>query len=399
MQNLKIERMDHQGRGIAFLDGKITFIPNTLVGEEVEAEIIENHKNYNVAKLNEIKLKSSKRVESDCKYFKSCGGCALRNLKYEDTLLYKKDKVINILNLNKINYPDIKIIENECKNNYRNKVTFKIVNKEIGLFREDSHDLVEINECLLANNVINKVLKVLPELNIINGEVVVRVNYNDEVLIIINTLDKIDFKIDIFKDIKLVGIVVNNKTIYGDNFFYERINNSLFKVSYDAFFQVNPFITKKLFEIINNCVKEDFKVLDLYSGVGTLSIIASKKARLVYSVEVVKNAVLDAIFNCKLNKVNNIKSFLGKTKDVVNKITEDFDLVIVDPPRSGIEKETLDVIMNNNIENMVYVSCDPLTLARDLKTLQDKYEIEEFSILDMFSYTYHIECICVLKLK
>lgn len=399
MTEVKIEKMDNFGRGIAYINNKITFIPNALVGDILDCQIVREHKKYNIGQINEIIVKSDKRIKSDCIYAPNCGGCALRFLNYENTLLYKKEKVENLFKLNKINLPKINIIKNEQSNNYRNKVTFKVNDGKIGFYEENSHKLIPINNCLLANEIINEVLILLPRLKIINGEVIVRVNYNKEVLLIIESSNSINFNLEDFKHIKLVGVVLNKKTIYGNNFFYERINNSLFKVSYDAFFQVNPFITQKLFEIIGDNIKTSEKVLDLYSGVGTLSVTSGKKASLVYSVEVVKNAVLDAVKNFKLNKLENAKAFLGKTKDVVNKIDMNFDTIIIDPPRSGVDKDTMAVILNSSANKIIYVSCDLITLIRDLKILEKKYDIVNYYMLDMFSYTYHIESFVVLKLR
>ncbi len=397
--NFKIERLDHQGRGISTLDGKITFIPYTLPEEVVDAELIAIHPKYNIAKLNKVLVHSPKRVNEDCPFFKSCGGCQLRHLNYEDTLTFKKEKLSNILTLNKIVYPPIEVIPNEKPNNYRNKITLKIVAGKIGFYEEKSHELSEIDTCLLAKPVLNVALKKLSSLSITNGEVILRANYNDEILMIIKTKDKINWDIKNFANLKLIGVILNNKVIYGTSFFYERTLNTLFKVSYDAFFQVNYDVAKKLMAIIKDNVKENEKVLDLYSGVGTLSLMASKNAHAVYSIEYVKNAVLDAIKNAKLNNQDNIKCFLGKTKDVIKKINENFDRIIIDPPRKGIDSATLEVILKSNCPNLLYVSCEPLTLARDLKLLSTKYEITKLYLLDMFSYTANVECVCVLKAR
>lgn len=211
--------------------------------------------------------------------------------------------------------------------------------------------------------------------------------------------DKINFNESLFTNLKVVGVILNDQTIYGENFFYERIKNCLFKVSYDAFFQVNPFITKKLFELIENNVKKATNVLDLYAGVGTLGIVASKNAEHVYSIEIVKNAVLDNMLNRKLNKRANIEVFLGDAGKVLEKIKVNFDTIIIDPPRSGLSASALKIIMSLDAEQVLYISCDPQTLARDLKKLTKKYDIQKLYALDMFSYTYHVESVVVLQQK
>lgn len=399
MQKVIIEKMDNFGRGIAYIDDKIVFVYNALVGEEVIIEVIKDYKTYSLAIVSEYLTKSLKRKDSFCKYYGLCGGCSIEHLSYEDTLLYKKDKLENILSFNNINFPSIKLIENESPKNYRNKLTLKVVDGKIGFYEENSHNIVEIDYCAIASTSINDVIPKLPKLNIKNGIITIRSNYNNELLLIINTLDKIDFNILDYQNNKIVGVILNDKTIYGDNFFYERINKCIFKVSYNAFFQINPFITSKLFEILEKNLTNTNSVLDLYSGVGTLGIIASKKASKVYSVEIVKNAVLDNIQNKKLNHANNIEVFLGDTKKVLPKIKDDFDTIIIDPPRKGLDKNSLQIILNSKADKVIYISCNPMTLVRDLKELVNVYDIERIYLLDMFSYTYHVECVCILKLR
>ena len=213
---------------------------------------------------------------------------------------------------------------------------------------------------------------------------------------IIDTNDKIKFNIALFSNLKIVGVIVNKKVIYGQNFFYESINGYSFKVSFDAFFQVNQFITSKLFNIIEENIDESNTILDLYSGVGTLGIVASKKAKKVYSIEIVKNAVLDNITNKKLNKKDNIYPILGDAKKVITKIKDKFDTILIDPPRKGLDSLSKNLILNNDVSKIIYISCDLMTLVRDLKELTKKYKIIKYYVLDMFSYTYHVECVCVM---
>ena len=399
MYEVKIEKMDHFGRGIGYIDNKITFIEDALPGEVVLTSIIKSKKNYNIAKAVEYKNISKKRRKPFCSYYSVCGGCHLEHLSYEDTLKFKKEKINNILEKEKITVSNIQVIENESSKNYRNKLSLKIVNGEFGFFEEKSHTLISIDACPLAKSSINQCLKHIKKLNIQNGHITIRANYNDEILLIIKTEDKIDFDINLFKKVKLVGVILNNQTIYGDSYFYERMYGFLFKVSFDAFFQVNPFITRKLFQIIDEFIKKGSIVLDLYSGVGTLGLVASKNAKKVYSVEIIKNAVLDNIQNKKLNKRENVYHMFGDAVKIIPKIEDTFDTVIIDPPRKGLDKETCEFLLNSEVKQILYISCDPMTLVRDLKEITKKYEIQNFYILDMFSYTYHVESVCVLKLR
>ena len=392
MFKVKIERLDHQGRGIGYIENKIVFIPNTLPGEMVKCQIIEEKKNYSIGNLIKIIETSHQRVTPFCPFYNRCGGCHLEHLSYEATLKYKEEKVKNIFKLDKI-----EVIQNEHPINYRNKISLKVKNKRIGFYEPKTNSIVEIEKCFLADESINEVIKHLKQLNIKNGEFTIRCNTNREILLIINTQDKINFKEEDFNGIKLVGVILNQKTIYGENYFYERIHGLLFKISYDAFFQINPYIVDKLFTIVEKEIENSNNILDLYSGVGTLGIVASNKAKKVMSIEIIKNSVLDNLNNCKLNKKTNIFPVLGDASKVLPKIKEVFDFVIVDPPRKGLDKKSINTILKSKAKKIIYISCDPMTLKRDLEVLKTEYHIEKFYLLDMFSYTYHVECVCLLN--
>lgn len=394
MYEVKIERLDHLGRGIGYIENKITFIPNTLPSELVVCQIVKERKKYNVGKLIEIIEPSKKRVTPFCPFYNHCGGCHLEHLNYEASLEYKEEKVKNIFKLDKV-----EVIKNEHPKNYRNKITLKVRNKKIGFYESQTNTLVEIKACFLANESINEVIKRLNKLNIKNGEIIIRCNTNQEILLIINTKEEIKFIEEEFKGIKLVGVLLNNQTLYGQNFFYERIHGLLFKISYDAFFQINPYIVDKLFGLMEQELEASKTILDLYSGVGTLGMVASNKAEKVISIELIKNAVLDNIQNAKLNKKTNIYPVLGDASQTLSKIKEPFDFIMVDPPRKGLDKSSLTLLLKSKAKKIIYISCDPMTLKRDLEELKKEYNIEKFYILDMFSYTYHIESFCVLKKK
>ena len=393
-----IDKFDDFGQGITFVDDVITFVPNTIPGDIVDIKIVKKKKKYNVGKvINYIKL-SKDRIDYKCPYFNKCGGCVLQSISYDATINFKLNKVINLFN--KYNL-DIKpeIVKNPSDYNYRNKIKLMVIDGKIGYFETNSHTLVEINECIIASKAINKVIPLLKNFNIINGNIVIRCNLYAEILIIIESNDKLNIDIDVLKEnIKLVGIVVNNKTIYGDNFLIECINDIYYKISYDSFFQINPYVASKLFNIVKENIDKTDIVLDLFCGVGTLSLNTALNANEVIGVEIVPNAVLNAIYNAKINKINNTKFILNDAQDAVGKINKKFDKIIIDPPRSGLTKKTIDTILTIMPKKIIYVSCDPNTLIRDISLLKDKYSIEKSYFLDMFSYSYHVECICILNL-
>jgi len=398
---MKVEviKFDNSGRGIGYLNDKIIFIPKTVPGDIVDVEIVLEKKNYLEGRLVEVITPSKLRQKSICPYFNECGGCDLMHISLSESLEYKLNKVNDILKRNKIDYEVTKIIKSECPYNYRDKVTFKIVDGKIGFFQTDTHKLVEINYCYLCKDAINNVIKDIHTLNIKNGEVIIRCNYNDELLLSLNTLDKIDNIETLINEHKIVGIVNNDKCIYGEDYFIDKINDYLFKVSYNSFFQVNPYICSELFKLIEKYTDKSNNVLDLYCGVGTLSIVASMNAKNVLGVEINSNAIIDANLNKTLNKRNNVDFICEDTKNILNKITSDFDTIILDPPRSGVVQKVLNKIMEVNPDKIIYVSCDPNTLARDLKLLEEKYIISNFKLLDMFPETEHNESIVVLEKK
>ncbi len=388
-----IDRMDHFGNGIGNINGKIIFVKGALPGETVDVTITKDKKSFMEGTINTIIYKSSKRVEPFCKYFGVCGGCSLCHLNYENTLEYKKERVKNILS--KFDIPKINVIRNENDLYYRNKIELKIVDGKLGFYEKSTHNLIEIKECKVTKKSINKSFEFVKNMKLENANVTIRANYNDEVLIIIDSKEKPVILNP--EDYKIVGIVLNDKCIYGQDNFMEKINNLFFTVSYNSFFQVNNYINLELF----NLIKENIvgkTVLDLYSGVGTLSIVASKVVDKVYSIEVTQNAVKNALINAKINKCDNINFILGKVEDKIGFINDKIDTIIVDPARAGLDKKTIEVINNICPQRIIYVSCDTQSLANNLVDLTN-YEIKKFYILDMFSYTYHIECFCILDRK
>ena len=390
---VEIVKLDDFGHGICFINDKVTFVPNTVPGDIANIKVIKEHKKYNEAILVDLVNPSSDRIDAPCPYFGICGGCTLQTLSYEKGIDYKKEKVINYFKkMGLIINPNV--IENDMSYNYRNKITLKVVNGVIGYFKLNSHSVVEIKKCILAEDCINDVINIISNMKIINGEVIIRCNYKSEILIIINSKDKINTT-NISNNIK--GITLNNEVIYGDDHFYEEINNIKYKVSYQAFFQVNRNVASKMFKLVEDFVNDKDYVLDLYSGVGTLGLSASKKAKNVLGVEINKDAVKDANENAVINKLNNAKFIYSDASNIKN-IDVAFNKLIVDPPRAGLSTDVIDFINKKLPDEIIYISCDYHTQARDLKLLNN-YEIINSYICDLFSYTYHVECICILHRK
>lgn len=361
----EITDMDHFGRGITRIDGKIVFVNGALPGEIVELDIIENKKKYMVANVKSIKNESINRVKVECPYYNECGGCDLLHLSYGSQLEYKKNKVKNIfykyvgLNID----PEIISSPNKA---YRNKVVFHKGKQGYGLYKKNSHDIVYIDECLLLDN----------KLNGLQNSV---------------SLDEdITFRL-------CDGEVISN--IFEKSEGFKTINNLKFKLNINSFFQVNDFICSKLFDFVSSFVSKDDEVLDLYAGVGTLSLVAAINAKKVYSIEINEYASSNALENVKLNNRENVEVINGDVPKILKNFGESFNTVIVDPPRSGLDEFTREFLLEKLPNKILYVSCDPLTLARDIDVLKQKYNIENITLLDMFPNTYHVETVCVLKKK
>ena len=319
-------------------------------------------------------------------------------MSYEDTLVYKREKVEHVLKKFANIDEYVAIVSSDNRYNYRNKITLQVQNKEIGYYTYNTNEIVAIDNCLIAKESINKIIPNLKEFNVNNGKIIIRCNYIDELLIHIITDDRVKIPTNLPSNIK--GIIVNSKTLYGDNFLIDKIGDKYFKLSYDSFFQVNNYVSSIIFDLIDKHILKDENILDLYCGVGTLGLSTYIKDKKLYGIEIVENAINNAIYNAKHNSVVNYEYKCGKVEDQINRyINENIGVVIVDPPRKGLDKKALNSILAINPKQVIYVSCDPITLARDLNTLKDRYKIEYICALDMFPNTYHVETFVVLERK
>ena len=394
MEQVTINKLDNKGRGIGYTSGKIVFVKNALPGEVVTLKNIKEHKKYITADIQNIVKKSELRNIPKCPYYDSCGGCNLMHVGIDYQEEYKEEKVKEILKKYANIKENVKFIKNNKELYYRNKVTLKVKNGEFGYYNDETHNFINVNNCLLVNNKINEFIK-SNVIKINNGELVIRVNYQDELLISIKSEENISILNDINK-YNVVGVVLNDKIIYGTSFFYDYIGDFKFKVSYNSFFQVNNYMASNIFMILKSNLKGK-NLLDLYCGVGTLGLSLKDNFESIYGIEKIENAIIDAKENALINNCHNAHFYAGDTYEVLKDINVSFDTIIVDPPRSGLNEETRNLIIKLKPDKLCYVSCDPFTLARDLNILNKFYDVEKINALDMFPNTYHVECVCVLN--
>ena len=389
---LEIKDMDHKGNGISFIDGKVIFVPKTVIGDIIDASIIKEYKNYSIGKINEIVDKSESRLDNKCPYYMECGGCNISNLDYNKQLEFKKKKVKNIF-LKYLNMDiDLDIIPSKKEYKYRNKITYH-KNKSLGLISEYD-GIVDIDCCLLVSDKINKLYDKIKKLDISLVKLItIRECDNGLILDIVGKLN-----IDTLKE-DCIAIYMNNKCLFKKEDGYIKLNNLKYMISNKSFFQINTSNITALYDNIlklGNFTKDDV-VIDLYCGVGSISLYVAKYVRKVIGIEIVEDAISDAKMNAEINNINNV-SFICSDVAKSNFSLIDGDILIVDPPRTGIDKQTIEVINNKKIKKIIYVSCEPMTLVRDIKCLNN-YKIVSINVVDMFPQTHHIESVVLLKLK
>lgn len=389
---LKIIDMDHKGNGIGKIDNKVIFIPKSVTGDLVDIDIYKESKKYDIGKINKIIEKSNLRTDARCPYYEICGGCNISNLDYQEQLKFKENKVKNIFK--KYLNIDInpKVVGSKKQYGYRNKITYHNDN-DLGLIGE-FRDTIHIDKCLLVSDKVNELYSMIKELDTSNVKLItIKECDNGLILIIDGELD-----INTLCD-KCIMIVVNNEVVYQKEDGYIKIGDLKYKVSPKAFFQINTSNISSLYDEIvryGEFNKED-SVIDLYCGVGSISLYIAKYVKSVLGIEIIPEAIEDAWENAKINGIDNVKFLCGDVSKLIDDNIEG-DILIVDPPRVGLDKHTIDVINEKKIKKLIYVSCDSMTLVRDIK-LFDNYELMDISVIDMFPQTHHVESIVLLSLK
>ena len=389
---VKIDKLSHDLNGISKINGKVTFIPNTLPKEVVDIKLIEDKKNYSTGKVLSYIEKNKDRKDNPCPYFSKCGGCSFSGISYQKSLEYKKEVFIDIFK--KYTNLDINpnIIASNEEFNYRNKITMKVDKGHLSLTKEESNNLINIDYCYLVNDNINKIIK---KLNVIDltglNEVIIR--GDSEIMVILKGEYDYNNIIDILKE-DVTSIIYNDKCIYGKEYITMDINNYKYAIYPDSFFQINTSMINKMYSKIKEYAGSGNSLLDLYCGAGTIGIYLSDNFKKIKGIEINKDAIKGANFNKELNNINNITFELNNVNKNIN-ITE--DVVVVDPPRSGLDDKTRSILLNSKVKKIVYMSCNPITLARDINILKENYNLKDITIFDNFPNTKHMESICFLE--
>lgn len=431
------------GVGIGKHDGFTVFVDGGLISDKLKVKITKSKKNYAVGEIVEIIEKSPFRVERVCSdKLSDCGGCQIQELDYQKQLDIKTNEVKQTISrIGKLNdtlvHPTLGM-ENPFR--YRNKAQFPIQKIDgktvIGFYKKKSHDVIPTDKCIIQHDVNDKIIKIIKtyikaynvsiydekthtgvlrhlvtKVGFETKEVMVVLVANGKKLPYLNELASVlkenvpGFKTLILNTNREKTNVIlgkENKVIYGDGKINDYIGDLVFEISPLSFFQVNPSQTEVLYNkaLEYADLKENDTVFDIYCGIGTISLFLAQKAKKVYGVEIVGDAIKDAKINAKLNKLENTEFFVGKAEEVVPKLYKEgktANVVVVDPPRKGCEESVLDTIVSMEPDKVVYVSCNPSTLARDLAYLDERgYKCKEIQPVDMFPHTMHVESVALL---
>ncbi len=397
--NVKIEKLDYEGRGIVHIDGLVTFIPHALPNEEGIIEISKKEKHYQIGKWVKITKKSPKRIGSFCPYSSYCGGCAYSFVSYQDSLEFKTKMVKELLERQKLSYQNFASCPSRPILGYRNKVSLKVENHTFGYYEEETHHFIPIQKCMLLHPKINELLADFSFFAFEKGTLMIRINEKEELFLQIETKETVKIQEKLVLKHKIKGIVLNGKCVYGSYYLTMNQNGFSYFVSPKSFFQVNPYISKELVKEVLQIIQKEDIVFDLYCGCGFFTFPISLKASFVIGIEEVASSILGAEKIKQEKKLQNVRFHVGKVEKILEQIPEKPTFILVDPPRSGLKKKVIEEIIKRKPNHLLYISCNPKTLVRDLKEFSDFYQIQMVKCFDMFCYTKHIECMCLLTYK
>lgn len=432
------------GVGIGKYEGFTVFVEGGLIQDKVKVRINKSKKNYAVGDIVEILEKSPFRVDRICSDdLKDCGGCQIQELDYNKQLELKTNEVKQVISrigkLENVEIHETIGMQSPCR--YRNKAQFPIQNingsTAIGFYKKKSHDVIPTDMCVIQHDINDKIIKIIKtyiqayNVSIYNEtthtgvlrHLVTKVGFTtNEVMVVLvangtnlphlNELASVlQENIPGFKTLVLninkaktnVILGKENKVIYGNGKINDYIGDLVFEISPLSFFQVNPVQTEVLYNKALEYaeLKENDTVFDIYCGIGSISLFLAQKATKVYGIEIVEDAIKDAKINAKLNNLNNVEFYVGKAEEVVPKMYSEgktANVVVVDPPRKGCDEKVLDTIVSMKPDRVVYVSCNPSTLARDLAYLDERgYKCVEIQPVDMFPHTMHVETVAKLR--
>ncbi|MDI9540687.1 MAG: 23S rRNA (uracil(1939)-C(5))-methyltransferase RlmD [Bacillota bacterium] len=423
----------YNGLGVVKYDTFCIFVKDMAIDEVGQIKITAVRKDFCYGRLLKIIVSSKHRTEPKCPISRPCGGCQVQHLSYQEQLSFKRNHVQNTMDrIGKLDKKINEVIGSENPYYYRNKVILPVsVDKDnnmiVGFYRYNSNIIIPLEECYLQSDKANRVVKKLKKLfeknklhNQIRYIMLRDMEKTSELMVVIVTYQKeVDLK-DVVKEVvkfeptiksvmqningKRTNVILSDESVllYGRKYIQDELCGLTFNVSAHSFYQVNNFQTEVLYNTVvslANLSKEDV-VLDMYCGVGTIGLVLSRYCKEVIGVEKVEQAVIDARENAKINNIDNATFICGDVEKVSKKLLKEgkcFDCIIVDPPRKGCSKKTIQTLIDLNSKKIIYVSCDPSTLARDLALLKQQYNIEIIQPVDMFPQTYHVECIALLQ--
>lgn len=422
-----------EGAGVTRINGVVIFVPGFINGETAEVAITKMKKNYGYGRIVRILKPSVHRVEPGCSVYRPCGGCQLQHMDDAEQRYFKEEKVKECFRRNAdMEITPLPILKTEPYWNYRNKVQIPVQlvkgKTEMGFYQNHTNRIVEFDQCHVQTQLSNEITaffkKELTRLNCtkefrhvlikhahVSGEAMVCMIVRNWPFAGSDELVK-DLQ-EQFPQVKSISAIINRNEnnvildgkevqIAGEPYIEEELLGCRFRISARSFFQINPYATRILYQTAIDYAGLSGKeiLVDLYCGTGTMGIIGAKKAKKVYGIEIVPDAIRDAKINAENNDVHNIQfvnADAGKGAQMIIRSKIKADVVIVDPPRKGCSKDTLDAIVKISPKRLVYVSCDPATLARDVKILSEKgYALQKVQPVDMFPQTFHVETVVLL---